>query len=87
MNRTYRFHSRWKAMKLYPRGTNLRRDTQLKLIMSDMSLRTKMNLLLLFHEAINSYCARAMREAYELYGRYKQSIGRSIINRIPIGRR
>ena len=63
MNRTYRFHSRWKAMKLYPRGTNLRRDTQLKLIMSDMSLRTKMNLLLLFHEAINSYCARAMREA------------------------
>ena len=59
--RSYRFHSKWKAMKLYPRGTNLRRDAQLKLIMSDMQIRT--NLLLLFYEAINSYCTLAMREA------------------------
>ena len=58
-----RFHSKWKAMKLYPRGTTLRRDTQLKLIMADMSLRTKMNLLLQFHDAIDSYGRLAMREA------------------------
>lgn len=62
MNRSYRFHSRWKAMKLYPRGTNHRRDTQLKLIMSDMSLHAKVDMLLQFHEAINSYCKMAMRE-------------------------
>lgn len=62
MNRSYRFHSRWKAMKLYPRGSNLRRDTQVKLIMSDMSLRTKMDLLLYFYDAINSYCNLVMRE-------------------------
>lgn len=61
MNRSYRFHSRWKAMKLYPRGTNHRRDTQLKLILSDMSLRTKMDILLEFHEAINSYCTRVIQ--------------------------
>lgn len=62
MNRSYRFHSRWKAMKLYPRGTNLRRDTQVKLIMSDMSLRVKADILSQFHEAINSYCKMVMRE-------------------------
>ena len=66
MNRSYRFHSRWKAMKLYPRGTNLRRDTQLKLIMSDMSLRTSMNLLQAFHEAINSYCTRVIQSVMSL---------------------
>ena len=62
MIKTYRFHSRWKAMKLYPRGTTHRRDAQLKLIMSDMSLHTKMDMLLQFHEAINSYCKMVMRE-------------------------
>ena len=62
MNRSYRFHSRWKAMKLYPRGTNLRRDTQLKLIMSDMSIHVKVDVLLQFHEAIDSYCRRAVQE-------------------------
>ena len=59
--RSHRFHSKWKAMKLYPRGTNLRRDTQLKLIMSDMSLRVKADILSQFHEAINSYCKMVMQ--------------------------
>ena len=67
MNRSYRFHSRWKAMKLYPRGTNLRRDTQLKLIMLDiMPLRVKVDVLLQFHEAIDSYCRRAVQEVMSL---------------------
>lgn len=66
MNRSYRFHSRWKAMKLYPRGTNLRRDTQLKLIMSDMSIHVKVDVLLQFHEAIDSYCRRAVQEVMSL---------------------
>ena len=66
MNRSYRFHSRWKAMKLYPRGTNLRRDTQLKLIISDMSLHAKVDMLLQFHGAINSYCRRAVQEVMSL---------------------
>ena len=66
MNRSYRFHSRWKAMKLYPRGTNLRRDTQLKLIMSDMSLRVKVDVLLQFREAIDSYCKMVMQSIMSL---------------------
>ena len=66
MNRSYRFHSRWKAMKLYPRGTNLRRDTKLKLIMSDMSLRVKVDVLLQFHEAIDSYCKMVMQSVMSL---------------------
>lgn len=64
MNRSYRFHSRWKAMKLYPAGTTYRRDAQTKLIMSDMSTRPNIlsTMLLQVHESINSYCRVVMRE-------------------------
>ena len=64
MNRSYRFHSRWKAMKLYPAGTAHRRDAQVKLIMSDISARPNImsTLLLQVHEAIDSYCRVVMRE-------------------------
>ena len=64
MNRSYRFHSRWKAMKLYPAGTRYRRDAQTKLIMSDMLARPNIltTMLLQVHESINSYCRVVMRE-------------------------
>lgn len=68
MNRSYRFHSRWKAMKLYPKGTAHRRYAQLKLIMSDMSTRPNIlnTLLLQLHESIDSYCRVVAREVMSI---------------------
>ena len=61
MNRTYRFHSRWKAMKLYPRKSLLRRDVQMKLIVSDIRTITGVNILLEYFNMIDRKCKDAMR--------------------------
>ena len=67
-NRSYRFHSKWKAIKLYPKGTAHRRYARLRLIMSDMSTRPNIlsALLLQLHESIDSYCRVMAREVMSI---------------------